>query len=112
MAETKKEISSLKTALSFLKIGTCSETLCNVLNRAFEHPLEKEEHATMPLAGGIMQYGYQCGMLWGATLAAGAQSYRIHGPGPKAEAMAIIASQKLVAAFHADTGEINCFEIT
>jgi len=26
----------------------------------------------MPLAGGIMQHGYQCGMIWGATLGAGA----------------------------------------
>ena len=33
----------------------------------------------MPLAGGFMGYGYQCGMLWGAVLAAGAQAYRIFG---------------------------------
>ena len=31
----------------------------------------------MPLAGGFMGYGYQCGMLWGAALAAGAQAYRL-----------------------------------
>ena len=65
----------------------------------------------MPLAGGIMQQGYQCGMLWGAALAAGAQAYRSLGPGPQAEAGAVIASQKAVEAFRACTGEINCAEI-
>jgi hypothetical protein len=39
-----------------------------------------------------MQHGYQCGMIWGATLAAGAQAYRLLGPGPQAETAAIIAA--------------------
>ena len=59
-----------------------------------------------------MQHGYQCGMIWGATLAAGAEAYRLLGPGPQAETKAIIAAQKLVDAFHACSGEINCLEIT
>ena len=67
----------------------------------------------MPLAGGIANLGYQCGMLWGAALAAGAQAYRHYGPGPQAEAEAIIATQKLVEAFRARAkNEINCLEIT
>jgi len=66
----------------------------------------------MPLAGGIMQHGYQCGMIWGATLAAGAQAYRLLGPGPQAETMAVIAAQRLVETFSAYHGEINCLEIT
>ena len=55
----------------------------------------------MPFAGGIMQHGYQCGMIWGAALAAGAQAYRLFGPGPQAEAMAVIAAQWLVESFRA-----------
>jgi len=51
------------------------------------------------LAGGFMGYGYQCGMLWGAVLAAGAQAYRIFGAGPQAETEAVIAAQRLVEAF-------------
>jgi hypothetical protein len=74
--------------------------------------MESEEHATAPLAGGIMGNGYQCGMLWGAALAAGAQAYRRLGPGPQAEAEAILISQNLVNAFRARTRNINCFEIT
>lgn len=65
----------------------------------------------MPLAGGIMQHGYQCGMIWGAALAAGAQAFRLLGPGPKAEAKAIIAAQGLVESFRVRNNTINCFEI-
>ncbi len=66
----------------------------------------------MPLAGGVMGYGYQCGMLWGAALAAGAQAYRLYGPGPLAETMAVLAAQRLVYAFIARNKHINCSEIT
>jgi hypothetical protein len=86
--------------------------LLRVLNCAFAHPLKPEENAVMPLSGGIMQYGYQCGMIWGATLAAGAEAYRVLGPGPQAEIKAVIAAQRLVDAFRACSGEINCFDIT
>ena len=83
-----------------------------VLDKAFDHSLETEEKAAMPLAGGIMQKGYQCGMIWGATLAAGAQAYRLFGPGPQAEAKAIITAQRLVESFDTRNNRINCLEIT
>ena len=83
-----------------------------VLNSAFGHPLEPEEKAAMLFAGGIMQHGYQCGMIWGAALAAGAQAYRLLGPGPQAETKAIFAAQRLVASFRALNNNINCLEIT
>jgi len=66
----------------------------------------------MSLAGGLMQQGYQCGMLWGAALAAGAQAYQLYGPGPPAETEAVIASQRLVESFRGRNNEINCLEIT
>ncbi len=66
----------------------------------------------MPFAGGIMQHGYQCGMIWGAALAGGAEAYRRHGPGPKAEAAAIHAAQRVVESFRTRHDEINCLEIT
>jgi len=66
----------------------------------------------MSLAGGIMRHGYQCGMIWGATLAAGAQAYRLLGAGPQAETAAIIAAQRLVESFRAGNKYINCLEIT
>ena len=66
----------------------------------------------MPFAGGIMQHGYQCGMVWGSVLAAGAQAHRLHGPGPKAETAGIVAAQRLVESFREQNRHINCLEIT
>lgn len=66
----------------------------------------------MPLAGGILQHGYQCGMIWGAALAAGAEAHHRFGPGPKAEAAAIRAAGRAVELFRTRHGEINCLEIT
>jgi len=72
----------------------------------------EEEQAAALLAGGIMQHGYQCGMIWGSALAAGAEAYRLYGLGPEAESKAILAAQKVVESFQGCTGEINCLEIT
>ncbi|MFC2014220.1 hypothetical protein ACFLU8_05075 [Chloroflexota bacterium] len=85
----------------------------SVVDCSFDHPLKLEEKASNPLAGGIANQGYQCGMLWDATLATGAQAYRLLGPGPQSETAAIIAAQRLVESFRARTkNEINCLEIT
>ncbi len=66
----------------------------------------------MPLAGGILQHGYQCGMIWGAALAAGAQAYRLFGPGPRAETQAILTARRLVTSFRAAHTHVNCFDLT
>lgn len=73
--------------------------------------MELEERAADPLAGGLQQ-GYQCGMLWGAALAAGAQAYRIWGATLQAQAKAMIASQNIVESFRTENKNINCLEIT
>ena len=63
--------------------------------------------------GGFMNYGYQCGMVWGVALAAGAQAYRLRGPGPQAESEAVVAAQRLVSVFRASNkNEFNCMEIS
>jgi hypothetical protein len=82
-----------------------------VVDGSFDHPLALEEHATLPLAGGIEQMGFQCGQLWGAALAAGAQAYKLFGPGPQAEAAEVIAAQRLVESFHTSYKSINCAEV-
>jgi hypothetical protein len=113
MSKANSGISSLGTVSTFIKRGTCSETSFCVLNRAFDNPLKEEEQAALPFAGGIMQHGYQCGLIWGATLAAGAQAYRIFGAGPRAETKAVIAAQRLVKSFRAlNKNNMNCLEIT
>jgi len=112
MSKVENKISSFKTIRTFLKVGACSEAVMNVLDRAYEHPLELEEKASSIFAGGIMQQGYQCGMIWGAALAAGAESYRLYGTGQQAEAEAVIAAQRLVESFNNQNKNINCLEIT
>ena len=57
-------------------------------------------------------HGYQCGMIWGAALAAGAQAYRMFGKGPQAEARTIIAANRIVESFRTRNKHINCSEIT
>mgnify|MGYP005637844279 CR=1 FL=1 len=96
----------------FIQLGTCSRTLCHILNREFGHPMETEELASDPLAGGIMQRGHQCGMLWGAALAVGAESYRSCGACSPAIGKAITATQSVMESFSNRTKCINCRDIT
>ena len=104
-------IRSLRTVRTFLKVGSCSETMFHVLNRAHQQPMVPEENASMPFAGGIIQHGYQCGLLWGAALAAGVEAHRRYGDGARAEAAAALAAQKIVYSFHDRYGETNCYEL-
>ena len=112
MIRANDGISSLGTMITFLKVGSCSETCIQVLDRAYDHPLKAEERASMPFMGGIMQHGYQCGLLWGAALAAGARAHELFGTGPQAETAAVTAARKLVESFRARNTSINCLEIT
>jgi hypothetical protein len=82
-----------------------------VVDGSFDHPLALEEHASMPLAGGIEQMGFQCGQLWGAALAAGARAHQLFGPGPQAEAAAVIAAQRLAKSFCTSYKSINCLDV-
>ena len=96
----------------FRKLGACSHTVAFLLNRQFEHQNRNAEKATDPLAGGINRQGYQCGMLWGATLAAGAESYRRYGSDGKGVGMAIAASQDIMKSFISCTKSPDCIDIT
>ncbi|MBN1631436.1 MAG: C-GCAxxG-C-C family protein [Thermoleophilia bacterium] len=98
-------------AAAFLRTGYCSQTLFRTIDRAYGVPLNDEERASVPLAGGIMGQGYQCGMVWGSTLAAGAQAYRLYGSGPRAQIRAIAAAQRIVESFRTQNGSIECREI-
>lgn len=82
-----------------------------VVDGAFDNTLAPEEQAAAPLAGGIAGMGFQCGQVWGAALAAGAQAYRLYGPGPGAEAAAVIAAQRLVESFRGSYKSIDCRDV-
>ncbi len=108
----KSEKIKLKTKRTFLKQGTCSRTFFHILNREFNHPKPNEEVAVDPLAGGIVQHGYQCGMLWGASMAVGAEAYRRYKNQGQAIAMAIEATKVLLESFLTKTKSTECEEIT
>ncbi len=111
MTNAGSGISPSRAVRTFLKVGTCSEGLFNVVDRAFDNPLELEERASMPFAGGIVQLGHQCGLIWGAAFGAGAQAFRHFGPGPQAETAAVVAAERLVKSFRGRNGHIDCLEL-
>lgn len=101
-----------KVKRTFLKHGTCSQTFAHLVNQAFDSSMPEEERAADVLAGGILQKGCQCGMIWGASLAIGAEAYRQYGSSDRAIALAILGTQHVVQSFEDRTGTINCYEFT
>lgn len=95
----------------FLKCGACSHTFFYLLNREFGCPKKTEELASDPLAGGLMNTQHQCGMLWGSTLAVGAESFRRHSDRGQAIAVAITATQHIVESFSKRAKSVNCRDI-
>jgi len=112
MDEKASGKAKLKAKRTFIKKGTCSRTFFHLLNKEFGHPKEEEECALDPLAGGILQQGYQCGMLWGASMAVGAEAYRRAENKPQAIVMAIKATQYILESFVDRTESVNCEDIT
>lgn len=96
----------------FLKKGACSHTFFYILNREFGHLKEDAERASDPLAGGLAQEGYQCGMLWGSALGVGAESFRRHEDIGQAIAQAITATQFILESFINRAKSANCSIIT
>ncbi len=108
----KTKRTKLKAKRVFLTKGTCSHTFFYILNREFGYPKPDEEKALDPLAGGILQHGYQCGMLWGASMAVGAEAYRRHKDDlGKATAVAISATQNIMQSFENQT-KFECEDFT
>jgi hypothetical protein len=108
----KREHLKLRTKRTFIKQGTCSRTFFHILNREYGNPKPLHEHALDPLAGGIAQNGYQCGMLWGASMGAGTESFRRFSNRSIAIGMAIRATQKVHESFVEHAKTPNCEEIT
>ncbi len=114
MNATKSESKEIyrDTKKVFRKLGTCSRTFFYILNREFGYSKETEERAADPLAGGIMRKGYQCGMLWGASLAVGSEAYRRFEDKNQAIGVAIIATQHIMNSFEERENTVNCRAIT
>jgi hypothetical protein len=94
----------------FWKCGACSHAFFYILNREFGHLKETEERASDPLAGGL-ECGQQCGMLWGSTLAVGAESFRRYDDCDQAIAAAITTTQAVMESFSNRAKTVNCRDI-
>lgn len=108
----ERNIDFSDTKKVFRKCGTCSRTFFHILDREFGQSKDREECAADLLAGGLRNTGHQCGMIWGATLAAGAQSFRRHPVRDHAIASAITSSEDILESFVATAGNADCREIT
>jgi peptide deformylase len=96
----------------FLKKGSCSRTLGFIVNREFGNLSDTHERALDPLAGGILQNGYQCGMLWGASMAVGAETFHRFKDKNKAIAVSIKATQHLMKSLENNAGSVDCADIS
>ena len=110
MSPTKTANSDTKKV--FWHKGTCSRTFFFLLNREFDHLKDIEERAADALAGGVLRKGFQCGMIWGAALGAGAEAYRKSENLDRAIDLAMNTTQQLVASFANRTHTVNCRDIT
>lgn len=90
----------------------CSDTLLGVLNRSLSEPMELEEDSIITMAGGLMQHGYQCGLIWGASLAAGRWQYEQTGDSVETQVKSILLSKQMVSLFQQQNGTSNCYAIT
>lgn len=95
----------------FLKKGTCSRTLFYILNREFGNPKEPEEKAIDPMAVGILQNGYQCGQIWGGSMAVGTEAYPRYKDDSIVTKVSIDTTKELVNSFKEFYNTIECEDI-
>lgn len=96
----------------FRKKGACSCAMYYILDREFGVWDEEGVRGAEPLAGGIMQQGYQCGMLWGSVMATSKEAFRRFDDKDKATAIAISSAQLLLESFRERTGCTDCIDVT
>src|SRR5512133_280114 len=94
--------------LKFITIGTCSHTMFYLLNHETGLRISDEERASDLLAGGLLSKGYQCGMLWGASLAAGNYAFKQHADMNQSICSAICISKDIINSFSKCSGTVNC----
>jgi hypothetical protein len=96
----------------FMKKGACSHTGYFVLNREFGYNKPNQERASDLLAGGLANRGYQCGMLWGCSLAVGAECYRKYKDPATASTVTVNTMKKIIGSFSEKTGTTDCRTLT
>lgn len=96
----------------FRRCETCSRTFAFLLDREFGHEHDLYERALTKLAGGIMNTGHECGMLWGASLAVGAEAARRCEDPSEAIGLSLAATRNVADSFEGRTQSVDCREVT
>ncbi len=96
---------------AFTKYG-CSRSSLYMFNQEFGYSNDTSERATDLFVGGLLREGYQCGLLWGATLGVGAESLRRYTKTDQAIGVAVTATQNILQTFSNSVKDINCQSIT
>ncbi len=96
-----------------LRRFSCSEATLTILNAAAGLGWKELEEASDPLCAGLVaEMDGACGMLWGASLAAGVRA-RARIPDPAAAQEAVLEASRLaVDAFRNAGHPMNCAQIT
>ena len=98
--------------LSLLQTGTCTQSVFRIMNQNFHNQAQLEERASNTLAGGIVFQGKICGLVIGASLGAGTETYNKTKNIEQSTCMSIKATQLLLKSFNEKFHAIDCFEIT
>ncbi|MGB2845140.1 MAG: C-GCAxxG-C-C family (seleno)protein [Candidatus Aminicenantaceae bacterium] len=98
---------------TFTKHFSCSETMNTLLNREHSIVLEEVEQAIDPLSGGLLgSLDSACGILWGASLAAGIRAYNKFDEIDVAGAAAVYATKRIVDEYKKENEyPIDCRDI-
>ena len=110
--KTKSKFSKKEIRKIFMQKGSCAHLFFYLLNNEYGHNKNDEERAIDQLAGGIAERGYQCGMLWGTSMGASAEAYRINNDADQAITSAVYTTKQVIEDFTEITGSPDCIDIT
>lgn len=96
----------------FLTKGTCSQVFFHILNRDFGNNAETEFKAAEFFSGGINQQGYQCGMLWGSSMAVAIEAYKRNKNLSEIIPQIINTTRMLIESFICESQSPDCVDIT
>lgn len=111
MDKTENMEKTINVRETFKECMTCSRTYCHLINEHFNDEHDAIEKACDPLAGGIMNQGHQCGMLWGASLALGKKMAEAYAYPDEAIPKVVYLTERIMESFEETAGTTICNDI-
>lgn len=110
MSYSKREKNDTKKL--FLTKGTCSQVFIHIINRELGNQAEIEFKAAEFFSGGINQQGYQCGMLWGSSMAVAIEAYKRNKNLSEIIPQIVNTTRMLIDSFISESQSPDCVDIT